>query len=90
MDIYQLFIFPLHIKENIMNYYHPYHTLWNNVMNSLLIFHRKKEISYLWYKLMNDLSYYHKDKSIKNILDKDKDDKKWNEMIIKDIPLFFF
>ncbi len=71
---------PQHIKENIMDYFHPYQTIWNNVMNSLIFFHKKKNLSYLWYKLMNDLSYYHKDRKYKSYL-KYKEDDKWMNII---------
>ena len=71
---------PPHIQENIMDYFHPYHIIWNNVMNSLVFFHKKKNLSYLWYKLMNDLIFYHKDQKYKSY-QKYEEDKKWMNII---------
>ncbi len=73
-----------HIKVQIMNYYHPLHTIWDNIMDSLIFYHRKKNSSYISYKLMNDLLYYHKDKMIHKYKT-DIEDKKWEDIIIKEL-----
>ncbi len=68
-----------HIKVQIMNYYHPLHTIWDNIMDSI-----KKNSSYMSYKLMKDLMYYHKDIMIHKYKT-DIEDKKWKDIIIKEL-----